>query len=287
MKKSEVNDPPGGRGKRHAADVAGGGPGERSAATAYLPGASSLATVADEEGGNHDCWNTIGVAGNGTCGELVRVIHCRNCAVYAAAARQRLDRPLAPDYRREQTAHYSARKQLATPARISVMVFRLGREWFALPTQVFQEVARHRPLHTLPHRQRGIALGLVNVRGELLVCVSLARLLGLEQESPGGGHPVAPQSTFPGHHPGMLLVADWDGHRTAFPVDEVQKIQRFSPDELREAPATVGRSTLTYTRGVFLWHVEDRVADVPGGEPRIIGYLDAERLFTALNRSLM
>ena len=37
----------------------------------------------------------------------------------------------------------------------------------------------NRLIHSLPHRRQGIVLGLVNVRGELLICVSLARLLGI------------------------------------------------------------------------------------------------------------
>src|SRR2546422_1979826 len=37
------------------------------------------------------------------------------------------------------------------------------------------EVAERRVIHSLPHRRTGIVLGVVNVRGELLVCVSLGR----------------------------------------------------------------------------------------------------------------
>src|ERR1051325_6490730 len=129
----------------------------------------------------HDCWNTIGVEGNGTCRELVKFIHCRNCPVYSSAGRQLLDRPLPAEYRREQAEHYAQAKRFSQPSRLSVVLFRLGAEWLALPTSAFQEVAERRGLHTLPHRRRGLALGLVNVRGELLICASLARLLGLEQ----------------------------------------------------------------------------------------------------------
>src|SRR5688572_24784638 len=118
----------------------------------------------------HDCWNRIGVEGNATCRELAKYIHCRNCPVYSAAGLQLLDRPLPADYRRERAEHYAQRKTISRPARLSVVVFRIAGEWFALPTTAFQEVVEHRAMHTLPHRRRGLALGLVNVRGELLVC---------------------------------------------------------------------------------------------------------------------
>src|ERR1041384_406406 len=132
----------------------------------------------------NDCWNTIGIGGNGTCRELQKFIHCRNCPVYSAAGLQLLDQPLTPDYRREHTVHYAVEKQLTRAARTSLVIFRLGPEWLALPTPTFQEVAERRSPHTLPHRRRSVVLGLVNVRGELLICASLARLLGLESETP-------------------------------------------------------------------------------------------------------
>src|SRR2546422_702365 len=111
----------------------------------------------------YDCWNTIGVEGNGTCRELVKFIHCRNCPVYSAAGTQLLDRPMPADYRREQAEHYAQPKKFSQPARLSLVLFRLASEWLALPTSAFQEVAERRALHSLPHRRRGLALGLVNV----------------------------------------------------------------------------------------------------------------------------
>ncbi len=218
----------------------------------------------------HDCWNMIGVEGNRTCRELLKFIHCRNCPVYSAAGLQLLDRPLPAEFRRERAAHYAQAKKIAQPDRFSVVIFRLASEWLALPTTVFQEVAEHRGMHSLPHRRRGVALGLVNVRGELLVCASVARLLGIEaevrdQKSEGR----SPTSGF-----ARLLVTNWNGLRLAFPVDEVQGIQRFPQDELREPPATLTKSALSYTQGVFAWR------------ERTVGLLATEMFFSTLNRSL-
>lgn len=275
----------------------------------------------------HDCWNQIGVVGNGTCRELVKFIHCRNCPVYTAAGLQMLDRALPAAYRRERGAHYAQPKQLAQPARVSVVVFRLGGEWLALPTNVFQEVAEHllspaptsRPaptlegkrgaggagrsgpaghrLHSLPHRRGGLTLGLVNVRGELVICVTVARLLGVEADAEmakagslrpnfrrggdsaerttcgpeGRNIPIAPDSVFSFSR---LLVTNWKGQRVAFPVDEVAGIQRFSQAELKAPPATTAKSVSTCMRGVFEWR------------DRTVGLLDAEVFFRTLNRNL-
>ena len=212
----------------------------------------------------HACWNDIGVYGTSACSELEKFVHCRNCPVYSTAGVELLDRPLPDDYRREWSQHFAIEKHRATPAKLSVVIFRIAAEWLALPTTAFQEVAERRLTHSLPHRRQGIVVGLINVRGELLICVSLRRLLGLDR----GAKPPARQPT------DRLLVVNWDGNRLVFAVDEIHGVHRFQPKELREAPATVSKSSLTFTQGVFLW------------EQHPVGLLEPESLFSTLNRSL-
>jgi chemotaxis-related protein WspD len=238
-----------------------------TSASSLQPSAFGISAMpADSPAKIYDCWNAIGVEGNGSCRELVKYIHCRNCPVYSDAALQLLDRPLAPEYRREWTEHFAREKKLAAPARSSVVIFRIASEWLALPTSAFQEVAERRVMHTLPHRRGRTVLGLVNVRGELTVCVSLGRLLGFGHDTQ---HLKKSRTVFD-----RLLVTHWTGGRLAFPVDEVHGVHRFQKDDLREPPATVARSTLTYTRGVITWR------------DRTVGVLNADVLFASLNRSL-
>ena len=219
----------------------------------------------DHQDGLADCWNQIGVSGNQTCRELPRYIHCHNCPVYSAAAVRLLDRPLSAEDRRAWTDHYAQAKQLSTPAKASAVLFRLGAEWLALPTSAFQEITERRVLHSLPHRRLGIVLGLVNVRGELVICASLARLLGLNSDPPTPPLRVMFD---------RLLVADWNGQRFAFPVDEVHGVHRFHQADLHAPPATVARSGLNCASGVFPWR------------DFAVGMLDANAVFAALNRNL-
>ena len=211
------------------------------------------------------CWSDIGVQGNRTCPELRKLFHCRNCPVYSDAGIRLLDRPLPPGYRREWTERFARGKKHAPQSNASTVIFRLSAEWLALPAQVLQEVAEQRRIHSLPHREGGIVLGLANIRGELLVCVSLGHLLGLEKLP----SPDALRASY-----NRLIVANWYGNRLAFPVDEIPCAHRFDLKELKPLPATVARSNPCYARGVFYW------------QSRAVGLLDAERLFTALNRSL-
>jgi len=212
------------------------------------------------------CWNQIGVQGDSTCPKLPKVVHCRNCTVYSNAALQLLDRPLLPQCRREWTEQFAQPRQLAAPAAGSALVFRINAELLALPTRAFQEVAEHRPVHSLPHRRRDTVLGLVNIRGELLVCVSLGGLLGLER-APSG------QTLHRAHD--WLLVANWHGNRLVFPADEVLGLHRFQMSELKEPPATLAKSNQSYTQALLFW------------QGRTVGFLDADHLFSSLNRSLM
>ena len=135
-------------------------------------------------------------------------------------------------------------------------MFRINAEWLAMRTQVFQEVAEHRPVHSLPRRRPGIVLGLVNIRGELLICVSLGHLLGLERTRIGQ----TLRRTYD-----RLLVTNWEGNRLVFPADEVRGIHRFHCSELKEPPATLAKSNFSYTQGVLSW------------AGRSVGLLDAER----------
>src|SRR3954447_17010360 len=80
------------------------------------------------------CWQKIGVYGDGTCQELPKAIHCRNCSVYSNAGLQLLNRPLPKEYRREWTTHFAREKQATVSSKISAVPFRINREWLALPT---------------------------------------------------------------------------------------------------------------------------------------------------------
>jgi len=215
---------------------------------------------------NHEaCWQSIGVYGNGECRELQKFVHCRNCPVYSQSALRLLDRPLSADYRAEWTAHFAKEQRLVPPVKTSAVLFRINAEWLALPTDAFQEIAERRRTHSLPHQRQGIVVGLVNIRGELLICVSLSRLLGLEKASPRQ----TIRTTYD-----RLLVANWEGSRLVFPVDAVHGTHRFEASEVHEPPATVAKSRPCYTHGIFMW------------QQKSVGLLAPSLLFSALNRSL-
>jgi chemotaxis-related protein WspD len=183
-----------------------------------------------------DCWNRIGIQGDRSCPELPKHAHCRNCPVFISAGLKLLDRELTNDYREEWTRLLSEKRQETATAQHSELIFRIEKNWLALPTGLFQEVTETRPIHSLPHRRNGMLLGLANVRGELLICVSLGRILALETQ--------ATHRSRPGAH-NRFMVVNWKENRFVFPVDEVRGVHRFGPEELGDAPPVPeGRSFL-------------------------------------------
>ena len=207
-----------------------------------------------------DCWNRIGIRGDKSCGQLADHVHCRNCPVYAAAAKRILDRlpPQMEDVDDGAAAGESA--NLST-----LLVFRVHREWLGLPTRALDEVAGIRRILSLPHRRDPAMLGVANVRGSLTVCVSLARLLGLE--APAGDPRERPATA-------RMLLLGGAGRAVVAPVDEVEGIHAVDLDRLEPLPATVEGASLKYSRGMARC----------GG--RAVGVLDENLLMQALERSL-
>ena len=132
----------------------------------------------------NDCWNKIGVWGNRECGELKKVIHCRNCMVYSSAAAQLLGAELPPDYLQRWTTHFATEQKVESRQMQAALIFRIGGEWLALSPVNLQEIAEGRPIHSVPRGRSNTLLGLANIRGELLACVALDRVLGLEKMGP-------------------------------------------------------------------------------------------------------
>jgi len=213
----------------------------------------------------NDCWNRIGVWGDHSCKELPGVVHCRNCPVYATSARELLNVEPPQDYLGSETERFSQDKRLSQPDMRPHVMFRLGTLWFALPAEAVVEVAEKRFIHSLPHPRSPALLGLANIRGSLVTCLSLARVLQLDAAG-------TPQTTARRTHP-RLLVVNADGGTLAWPADEVQGMHFFRPNDVKTTDAA-GALAPELFRGTVAW----RGVAAP--------CLDSAALFTLLNRHL-
>ncbi|SFV17484.1 chemotaxis protein CheW [Pseudoduganella namucuonensis] len=214
----------------------------------------------------HDCWNRIGVTGDHSCDKLRQYVHCRNCDVYAGAAQRNLQRPVGAGYQREWAEHFRQAADTGAQHDSSCLVFRLGREWLALPTSIFVSVAPRALPHRLPHRDaRGLA-GVVNVGGKLYPCIALGALLDIddtENVARTGRH------TFP-----RLLLVQWEGQAYALPVADLHGIVRYASGAVLPPAATINKGLQRYLTGV-LPHEDMQIGCLDAG---LLGYQLARAL---------
>jgi chemotaxis-related protein WspD len=148
----------------------------------------------------------------------------------------------------------------------SVMIFRLNAEWFAMPTKIFRLVTEIRPIHHLPHRITPTVQGIVNIRGQARLCVSLKYIFGIDTEQNKESY-----SRF--SYPRMLMM-EKDGVFFVFEVDEVFGIFICDENRVENVPVNVTKSSTNYLKGIFKW------------ENKSVGYIDQELLFYSLQRSM-
>ncbi|MBJ7373768.1 MAG: chemotaxis protein CheW [Pseudomonas sp.] len=208
-----------------------------------------------------DCWNRIGIHGDKSCPLLEEHIHCRNCSVYSAAATRLLDRYSLQQDQREAVV---SKVEIDVKTR-SLLMFRLGEEWLGLATRTLVEVAPLQAIHSLPHQRSRALLGVANVRGALVACLSLVELLDLD----GGVAPVSGGRVMPR----MLIIAAHGGP-VVVPVDEVDGIHAIDERILDAASQSGAQASAKYTRGVLQYR------------GRSLRWLDEEQLLSAVTRSL-
>lgn len=215
-----------------------------------------------------DCWRTIGVWGNDSprCERLQAVLHCHNCDVFHAASQDVYARPIPVEYRAEWSALLATEKQAAGQQNASVMVFRIGDEWVGMSGALLKEISDMRKIHKIPHNRSRVLRGLINIGGEIELCFSMGALLGIQKAQ------LDDERGYVFYN--RVVVVDWPSGRFVFPVSEIGGILQFAEHEVQPVPSTVSACTGTYMRGVVNW------------ERGHVGLLDAELLFTALEREL-
>lgn len=141
--------------------------------------------------------------------------------------------------------------------RVGVVLFGLEGERLALPAKVVRRVTAYSAPVRIPNRTAGVLRGVCNVRGELLLCGDLRRLLGLAER--GGTNEQESLRT-------MVIgpaSASW-----AFEVDALYGIGRIDASKVSAAPLTVEHALGAFVTG--LTEVDGRGVTLLDGE-RILG----------------
>lgn len=178
-------------------------------------------------------------------------------------ANKLLDREVPQGYAEEWTSLLMREKESEKVShKNTVVIFRLGMEWFALSALIFKEVAENRIVHKLPHKSNQYLKGVVNIRGRLRLCVSLFDLLEIEMESGD-----VRQKSYD-----RIIVLERDKDVWVFPVDEIFGIYRFDAVTIKNVPVTVSKAKGNYLKGMVNW------------EEKLIGYIDEDLLLNSLKR---
>lgn len=218
-----------------------------------------------------ECWLTIGVWGNEQprCPQLDTVIHCRNCPVFSSAGRDLLNRNIPSEYIQEWTDQLSKTVEEDTKDNFrSAIIFRLGDEWFALSTELIDEVSEMKSVHRLPNTRNGVVKGVVSLRGEIKIWFSIGGLLGIkkyEDWSIEKGQPLRIE---------RLIIMSKDNEEFVFPVSEIIGTRKIPSGELKGVPSTISKNISSYLIGMY---------DMDG---KHVGYINDEHLIKGLKRSL-
>ena len=222
--------------------------------------ADSSPTIGDK------CWRQVGAWGNQTCQELKTHVHCHNCPVYVESGRYLFNHKAPEGYLEDWREVLASEHNESEQSLQSVMVFQVAEEWIALDTVRFVEVSSPRKIHRVPHLRKPGFLGIVNLRGRLLLCLSLARLFDIPSTTASENNP--------DEREGQLIIIEKEGERWAAVVTRVEGIFRFSPEEVTPPPVTVAKAANTFTKGIIKMN------------DRTVAWLDEELLFHHLKSNL-
>lgn len=194
------------------------------------------------------------------------------------AATALLQRAIPTAYREEQTAQVSEKEtqHRHSASLFTALIFRLGREWLALPAAICQQILSPVASHTLPQRSNSTLLGVVNVGGQLLLKVSLLDVLGLpdscEPDTKIATKPIT-QKAFQGYRRMVVAQKTLENGQSdiwAFEVDEIYGVHSLSLEDLQPVAAGIAAATSACTHYVFAWHNQQ------------VNVLDDTKLFNAL-----
>ena len=166
--------------------------------------------------------------------------------MYTNAGRRALEKQVSKEYRDQWTKNYSQLKPPNRKKYSSMVVFRLGVEWFGLPTQYFKSVENLGVIHSVPRFSNHMLIGIVNIRGALQLCFSVGNLLQVAAVGIDGTDSTVSVGVYR-----RLLVLLNSNQYYVFPVDEVGGVERVDESILEVLPATINERHAELVKGTI------------------------------------
>lgn len=151
-----------------------------------------------------------------------------------------LDRPITSAELDAGAAQAALPVDLRSSQSVRYLLFQIGEEIAALPAMTLRRVTPTARVIPIPHRSTPVLRGMCNIRGELVLCANLHRLLGL---------PSRDEAAEAAETSRMVIIGPAE-NSWAFEVDALRGIENADPHTFRKPPVTVGRSIADFTLGV-------------------------------------
>ncbi len=191
------------------------------------------------------CWQDIGSWSERppSCERLNRERHCRHCNVFSEAAKSKVYNSYAENDIFQQAKIIIAQQTTQPNEGIySAIPFRMGPKWFLLPTHAVISIASNIRAHSIPNLKNYYVKGLVPVNGEIYLCFSLSRLMGINRD----------YSETPDLKRGIferLMVINAGSIRIAIRVDEIREAVRYDDADVNKSCTDITSAWKPYLLG--------------------------------------
>ena len=118
---------------------------------------------------------------------------------------------------------------------IQLVVFSLGREEFAVEVTQVREIMRMEEITRMPKSPHFVE-GIINLRGQIIAVVELAKRLNIETAEKSGET--------------RIIVVEAEEIKVGMIVDSVSEVLRISEDAVEGSPTLATDISATYLRGV-------------------------------------
>ncbi len=197
-----------------------------------------------------------------------RTTEPESAAARAGAMLRLLDRPVSDDDLALGARRAAQEVDTRARATVGVLIFRLDDEMLAVPAKSLRRVTTYARPSSIPHRRSGVLKGVCSVRGELVLCADLRRLLGLTPRAT----PQSPPET--GGDARRMVVIGPPEASWVFEVDSLVGIERIDTALLLAPPVTVEHALGAFVAGL---------ADTEHGRVTV---LDEKRVLSGLEAGL-
>lgn len=175
-----------------------------------------------------------------------------------------LERSIDPAYLEECTELLGRERGIPSIKNMqSLVVFRVGGELLALPSKFFYGVTNVHTIRKIPHRSRDILKGLVNMHGQLSLCIDLAKFMEIDISS-----------SQPSHQQQKMVFVGQGPQKWVFLVDEILGLFSCDMESLSRVPVNIEKSAVNYLKGIGSFQGKD------------VSVIDEELLLYSLERRI-